>query len=178
MKVCVQLLIFLTANLPTQTELGGLFTSDGARRALLISVKNPYTGVVYANGQVPLNDPNIDPVALTAFKLLPTPNIPGAALTANNFQSLPATTDFENKGDGRADFVINPRQNGFFRYSERSASTFQPPNIPGLAGGNSAGTIMHTLVSSPRVTTGFYRPHRCWSSASVKHGHKAGKHLH
>jgi hypothetical protein len=131
----------LTANLPTQTELGGLFTADGTPTGTPIPVKNPYTGVVYANGQVPLNDPNIDPVALAAFKLLPTPNIPGAALTANNFQSLPASTDFENKGDGRADFVINPRQNGFFRYSQRGASTFQAANIPGLAGGNSAGTI-------------------------------------
>jgi hypothetical protein len=131
----------LTANLPTQTELGGLFTADGTPTGTPIPVKNPYTGVVYANGQVPLNDPNIDPVALATFKLLPTPNIPGAALTANNFQSLPASTDFENKGDGRADFVINPRQNGFFRYSQRGASTFQAANIPGLAGGNSAGTI-------------------------------------
>ena len=131
----------LTANLPTATELTGLFTSDGTPAGKPIPVKNPYTGVVYANGQVPLNDPNIDPVALTAFKLLPTPNISGVALTANNFQSLPATTDFENKGDGRADFVLNSRQNGFFRYSQRGASTFQPPNIPGSAGGNSAGTI-------------------------------------
>ncbi|HEY6846614.1 MAG TPA: TonB-dependent receptor [Terracidiphilus sp.] len=130
-----------TANLPTQTELGGLFTSDGTPGGTPIPIRNPYTGHVYTNGQVPLTDPNIDPLALTTFKLLPAPNIPGAALTANNFQSLPATTDFENKGDGRADFLINPRQSGFFRYSQRGASTFQPANIPGLAGGNSAGTI-------------------------------------
>jgi hypothetical protein len=83
----------LTANLPTQTELGGLITSDGTPTGTPLPVKNPYTGAVYANGQVPLNDPNIDPVALATFKFLPTPNIPGAALTANNFQSLPATTD-------------------------------------------------------------------------------------
>ncbi len=133
--------LLTTANLPTQAELGGLFTSDGTSTGNPIPVKNPYTGVIYANGQVPLNDPNIDLVALAAFHNLPAPNIPGAALTDNNFQYLPATTDFENKGDGRADFVINPRQNGFFRYSQRAASTFQPPNIPGLAGGNSAGTL-------------------------------------
>ncbi len=137
--------LLTTANLPTQAELGGLFTSDGTSSGTPIPVNNPYTGAVYANGQVPLNDPNINPVALAAFKNLPAPNIPGAALTANNFQYLPATTDFENKGDGRADFAVNPRQSGFFRYSQRSASLFQPPNISGLAGGNSAGTIFaHT----------------------------------
>jgi hypothetical protein len=73
--------------------------------------------VVYVNGQVPLSAPNIDPLALTAMNLLPLPNIPGAAITANNFQYLPATTDFENKGDARVDFVLTTTQNGFFRYS-------------------------------------------------------------
>ena len=133
--------LLTTANLPTQTELGGLFTSDGTPSGTPIPIKNPYTGVVYANGQVPLTDPNIDPLALTTFKLLPKPNIPGAALTANNFQYLPATTDFENKGDARVDFVLTSTQNGFFRYSQRAASTFQPPPYPGLAGGNSSGTL-------------------------------------
>jgi Carboxypeptidase regulatory-like domain/TonB-dependent Receptor Plug Domain len=133
--------LLTTANLPTQTELGGLFTADGTPSGTPIPIKNPYTGQVYANGQVPLTDPNIDPLALTTFKLLPLPNIPGAALTANNFQYLPATTDFENKGDARVDFVLTPTQNGFFRYSQRAAETFQPPNYPGLAGGNSSGTL-------------------------------------
>jgi hypothetical protein len=133
--------LLTTANLPTQTELGGLFSADGTPSGTPIPIKNPYTGQVYANGQVPLTDPNIDPLALTTFKLLPLPNIPGAALTANNFQYLPATTDFENKGDARVDFVLTPTQNGFFRYSQRAAETFQPPNYPGLAGGNSSGTL-------------------------------------
>jgi hypothetical protein len=131
----------MTANVPTEAEHGGFFTADGTASGTPIPIKNPYTGVVYANGQVPLTDPNVDPLALTAMKYLPLPNISGAAITATNFQFLPASTDFENKGDARADFVITPRQNGFFRYSQRGASTFQPGNIPGLAGGNSAGTL-------------------------------------
>ncbi len=130
-----------TANLPTQTELTGLFTTDGTPGGKPVPVKNPYTGVVYANGQVPLTDPNIDPVALAAFKLLPTPNIAGAAITANNFQYLPATTITDDKGDGRIDFTLSPTQSGFFRYSQRAGNTFQPPPYPGLAGGNSSGTL-------------------------------------
>src|SRR3984957_13831743 len=82
----------MTATLPTPTELTGLFPSDGTTAGTPVPVKNPYTGTVYANGQVPLTDPNIDPVALETFKYLPTPNIPGAALTAANFQYLPAAT--------------------------------------------------------------------------------------
>lgn len=133
--------VLTTATLPTATELTGLFTSDGTAGGTPIPVKNPYTGQVYANGQIPLNDPNIDPVALATFKLLPTPNIHGAALTATNFQYLPAAPVVDDKGDGRADFVRNDRQNGFFRYSQRAATFFQPPPFPGAAGGASNGTL-------------------------------------
>ena len=131
----------MTATLPTPTELTGLFTSDGTTAGTPVPVKNPYTGTVYANGQVPLTDPNIDPVALETFKYLPTPNIPGAALTAANFQYLPASTTTDDKGDARADYTLNSRQNGFFRYSQRAVTYFQPPPFPGIAGGNANGTL-------------------------------------
>ncbi len=130
-----------TATLPTATELTGLFTSDGTAGGTPVPVKNPYTNVVYASGQVPLNDPNINPVALAAFKLLPTPNIPGASLTAANFQYLPAAPTVDDKGDGRIDLVRNERQNGFFRWSQRAVTYTQPPSFPGLAGGNNNGTL-------------------------------------
>ena len=130
-----------TATLPTAAELNGLFTVDGTASGAPIPVKNPYTGVIYANGQVPLTDPNIDPIALAAFKLLPTPNIAAAALTAANYQYLPAAPTVDDKGDGRLDFVRNERQNGFLRYSQRAVSYFQPPPFPGAAGGNSSGTL-------------------------------------
>jgi hypothetical protein len=133
--------LLTTATLPTATELTGLFTSDGTPTGTPIAVKNPYTGLAYVNGQVPLSDPNINPVALAVFKLLPTPNIPGAALTAANFQYLPASTTTDDKGDARADFILNSTQNGFFRYSQRAVQFFQPPNYPGPAGGNNNGTL-------------------------------------
>ena len=130
-----------TATLPTAAELSGLFTVDGTAGGTPIPIKNPYTGVVYANGQVPLTDPNINPVALAAFKQLPLPNIAGAALTAANFQYLPAAPTTDNKGDGRIDFVRSEKQNGFVRYSQRAVTYFQPPPFPGAAGGNSNGTL-------------------------------------
>jgi hypothetical protein len=130
-----------TATLPTPTELTGLFTSDGTATGKPIPIKNPYTGVVYSNGQVPLNDANIDPVALETFKYLPTPNIPGAALTAANYQNLPAATTTDNKGDARADYILNSKQNGFFRYSQRGVVYYQPAPFPGIAGGNNNGTL-------------------------------------
>ncbi len=133
--------LLTTATLPTPTELTGLFTSDGTAGGKAIPIRNPYTGVVYENGQVPLGDPNIDPIALRTFADLPAPNIPGASLTAVNFQYLPATTTDDNKGDARADFILNQNQNGFFRYSQRAVTFFQPASFPGAAGGNNNGTL-------------------------------------
>ena len=131
-----------TATLPTEAELNGLFTVDGTASGTPIPIQNPYNkSIVYTNGQVPLNDPNIDPVALAAFKLLPTPNIPGAGLTAANFQYLPAAPTVDDKGDARVDFIRSDSQNGFFRYSQRAVTYFQPPPFPGAAGGNSNGTL-------------------------------------
>ncbi len=130
-----------TSTLPTPAELSGLFTSDGTTAGTPIPVKNPYTGVVYSNGQVPLSDPNMNPVALETFANLPAPNIPGAALTAANYEYLPASTTDDNKGDARADFTLNANQNGFVRYSQRAVTYFQPPPFPGPAGGNNNGTL-------------------------------------
>jgi hypothetical protein len=129
------------AVLPTPAELTGLFTADGTATGTPVPVKNPYTGVVYANGQVPLTDPNIDPVALAVFKVLPAPNIPGVSPTANNFQYLPASTDFDDKGDGRLDYIRSERQSFFFRYSQRAVQFYQPPSYPGPSGGNNNGLL-------------------------------------
>lgn len=97
--------------------------------------------MVYTNGQVPLSDPNINPVALATFKLLPAPNIPGAGLTAANYQYLPAAPTVDDKGDVRVDFIRNERQNNFARYCQRAVTYFQPPPFPGAVGGNSNGTL-------------------------------------
>ena len=141
-----------TAILPTAAELTGKFTVDGTASGTPVPIKNPYTGVVYANGQVPFTDANIDPVALATFKLLPTPNIAGAGLTAANYQYLPAAPTVDDKGDGRLDFVRNERQNGFVRYSQRAVSYFQPPPFPGNGGGNSNGTL---YARTRQIAAGF-----------------------
>src|SRR5580698_5811731 len=130
-----------TATLPTPAEQGGLFTVDGTATGTPIPIKNPYTGVVYTTGQVPLNDPNINPLAVQVLKQLPVPNIPGAGLTAVNFQYLPAAPTVDDKGDARVNFVRNQNQNGFVRYSQRAVTYFQPPPFPGPVGGNSNGTL-------------------------------------
>ena len=133
--------VLTQATLPTATQIKGLFTSDGTPNGTPIPLQNPYTGVQYTNGQIPLSDPNVNPLALKVLSLLPAQNIPGAAATGLNYQYMAPNTVLDDKGDGRLDFIVNPKQNGFFRYSQRGASFFIAPPFPGLAGGNSNGTL-------------------------------------
>jgi hypothetical protein len=133
--------VLTQASLPTPAERTGLFTSDGTAAGSPIPVKNPYTGVVYANGQVPLNDPNINALAVYVLGLLPANNIPGAAIAGNTFQYMGRNTTLDDRGDGRADFVVNPKQTGFFRYSQRAVSYYIDPPYPGIVGGNSNGLL-------------------------------------
>jgi hypothetical protein len=133
--------VLTQAILPNAVQATGLFTQDGTAGGTPILLQNPYTGVQYKNGQIPLNDPNINPLAVKVLSLLPAPNIPGAPLTANNFQYMGANTTIDDKGDGRVDFIRSSTQNGFFRYSQRAATFFIAPPFPGIAGGNSNGTL-------------------------------------
>lgn len=135
--------VLTEAELPTPAEDIGLFTKDGSTNDdpdNAVPVKNPYTGVVYTNGQVPLTDPNIDPMAVYVLSHLPAPNIPGAALTADNFQYMAPNTNTDDQGDGKVDFILNPRQAGFFRYSQRAVTWYTGPPFPGIVGGDSNGT--------------------------------------
>jgi hypothetical protein len=88
------------------------------------------------------------------LQYLPTPNIPGAALTAANYEYLPASTTTDDKGDARADYILNSRQNGFFRYSQRAVTYYQPPPFPGIAGGNANGTLYARTRQLAPVGTG------------------------
>jgi hypothetical protein len=133
--------VLTQAIVPTAAQSQGLFTYDGTATGTAIQLQNPYTGVQYANGQVPLTDPNVNALAVKVLTLIPGPNIPGAPITGNNFQYMAPNTALDDKGDGRVDFIVNSRQNGFFRYSQRSGSFFIAPPYPGLAGGNSNGTL-------------------------------------
>jgi hypothetical protein len=122
-----------TATVPDANQRAGRFTAP---------VMNPYTGVVYnvnpATGfaQVPTN--LINPLATLVMAALPLPNV---ATASNNFVSLPRGSLNDDKGDARYDGYFTPKLNAFFRYSERNVNIFDPPNIPGAAGGNSNSVV-------------------------------------
>ena len=125
--------ILATATLPDQNQKAGQFTAP---------VKDPYTGKVYlvdpttGYTNVPLN-----PLATLVMAALPLPNLAGGPGTANNYVSFPRGSLQSDEGDARYDGYLTSKLTAFGRYSERNVNIFDPPNIPGLAGGNSNSVV-------------------------------------
>ncbi|WP_236657337.1 TonB-dependent receptor domain-containing protein [Acidisarcina polymorpha] len=127
-----------TAVVPTPAQSQGIFTDPQGNP---IPLRNPITGAQYANGVIPAADQS--PFAAKVLSILQADAAPNTNVAAggSNFVSTPANTETVNKGDGRVDAYISPRSTAFARYSQDSWVYFLAPNIPGLAGGNSNGTL-------------------------------------
>jgi hypothetical protein len=127
-----------TSTLPTANQRNGLFylndnTSDPNSA---IPLRNPITGKTYA-GAIPTAD--MTPFARAVLAALPAPNVAGRL--SNNFAITPRGIINDDKGDGRIDHTFNERWSIFGRYSEHRQFLFDPPGIPGRAGGNSNGNV-------------------------------------
>lgn len=125
-----------SSTLPTVNQRNGLFylNDDPSNPNNAIPLQNPITGKKYL-GQVPTGD--MTSFAKAVFGALPNPNTGG--LLSNNFTITPRGTINDDKGDVRVDHTFNDRWSVFGRYSEHRGSIFDPPAIPGRAGGNSNG---------------------------------------
>jgi len=134
--------IFNNANtastLPTANQRNGLFyfNDDPSIATNAIPLKNPITGKTYV-GQIPRAD--MTQFARAVLDALPQPNVPGRI--ASNYAITPRGTINDNKGDARVDHTFNEHWTIFGRYSEHRLALFDPPGIPGRAGGNSNGNV-------------------------------------
>jgi hypothetical protein len=115
-------LSFLT--LPTADQRNGVFDRP---------IKNPYTGEIYSNGQVPRS--LITPFAQKVFSQLVAPTTSGIA---NNYQALPRIPTVDNKGDIRIDHYFSSKVTAFGRYSHRSFVQTDTPTIPLPIGADSS----------------------------------------
>jgi hypothetical protein len=116
-----------SSTLPTTAQRAGNFG---------IPLRNPVTGALYATGQVPATA--VTPFARAVLNALPLPTQAGIS---NNFAITPRGIINDDKGDGRVDHTFNERWSIFGRYSEHRGYIFDPPSIPGRAGGNSNGNV-------------------------------------
>ncbi|WP_260703518.1 TonB-dependent receptor [Edaphobacter flagellatus] len=127
-----------TSTLPSVNQRNGLFyLNDNATNPNnAIPLTNPITGKKYL-GQIPLAD--MTPFARAVIGALPTPN--NSAILSNNYAITPRGIINDDKGDGRVDHTFNDHWTIFGRYSQHQGYLFDPPGIPGRAGGNSNGNV-------------------------------------
>ncbi len=124
-----------SAVLPTLAQRLGTFGAG-------VPIKNPYTGVLYADGQVPSGD--IIKFASVVLAALPTPT---AAGNGANYTTLYKISDNRNKGDFKLDHYFTEKVRAFVRYDQSQFNVFDPGLIPGLAGGNGNGTQIVPIQS-------------------------------
>jgi hypothetical protein len=118
------------ATVPTTAMTQGNFSAYG------VAIANPLTGAPAPNGVIPASQ--YSPIAGAVLGALPAPNLPGLS---NNYESAPADTIYNDKGDFRYDYFISPKFTAFARYSQFDTRIFSPPNIPGPDGGNANGNV-------------------------------------
>ncbi|MDE1163023.1 MAG: TonB-dependent receptor [Acidobacteriaceae bacterium] len=152
--------------LPTANQRAGMFylNDDSSDPNNAIPLKNPITGQTYL-GQIPLTD--ITSFAQAVMGALPTNTSAGLA---NNYSYTPRGVINDDKGDVRIDHTFNQKLTVFGRYSQHAGYIFDPPGIPGRAGGNSNG---NTVIRNKNVAAGVtwaFRPNQIfdvrfgWSS--------------
>jgi hypothetical protein len=125
---------YTTATIPNVNQRQGIFTTTAGAP---VPLRNPVTGVVYANGVVPQSD--WTPLAKLVIAALPSPNVANAF--SNNYASLPKASLTDNKGDGRLDFSWSDRTTMFGRFSNHHGDIIDATSIPGDAGDGGNGTI-------------------------------------
>jgi hypothetical protein len=128
-------------TVPSLAERGGDFTDRG------LMIYDPATTDAQGNRQL-INPSNpsviptnrLDQIGLNIAALYPLPNVPGAGVS-NNFVYYPVATNDGNQGDIRIDHRINDGNQLFGHASVEDHPQFQPPPLPGLAGGCCGGNM-------------------------------------
>jgi hypothetical protein len=124
-------------TLPTQNELNGV---------LVVPVRNPITGAVYAAGS-PIPASAISPISqqiIGFFKQIPGLPVSGLAstgLATNDYSKLVPFTDNSDKGDVRLDYQQNNSSSWFVRVSDRKETGVNYPAILLPLDGQTNGTI-------------------------------------
>ena len=94
------------------------------------SIKNPSTGIVYANNFIPLGDVNATGAnILNFYKQYAAPNVTGTT-TANNFLFNPTRAVTEDAFDVKVDHRFSEIDSAFIRYSQARDSISQPGILP------------------------------------------------
>ena len=109
------------ATVPTAAQRNG---------QLGVPVRNPYTNVVYQDGNIPASQ--ITPFAKSVMDalVLPVTNPNAIGVVSNNYENLPKSKFYNDKFDVKIDHNFNSSLNAFVRISHRKVNNYEAPVIP------------------------------------------------
>ena len=112
-------------------QLGTVPTAAQRNGQLGVQVRNPFTGTLYTDGNIPTNE--ITPFArsVMAALALPVTNPNATGVGTNNFENLPRSQFYNDKFDIKLDHNFSQKLNGFVRISHRKVNNYEAPVIPG-----------------------------------------------
>ena len=129
-------------NVPTADQRNGIFTS---------AVKDPTTGLNFANNTIPSN--RIDPTAAAILALVPLPNQAGA----NNFIRIADITDNNDRLLTRLDLHLSPNDNVFARYIYSNRQRSIPGAFGGILDGTGTSAFGDQTIKTNGVVAGWTR---------------------
>ncbi|MBS1787705.1 MAG: TonB-dependent receptor [Acidobacteria bacterium] len=108
------------------------------------AVRNPLTGEVYADGNVPSNAITPFAKAVLAALPLPTTNATATGFVSNNYENLPRSKFYNDKFDIKLDQNFSERTTAFVRISHRKLNNYEAPVI-GAPVYSPANAFVHAL---------------------------------
>lgn len=92
-------------------------------------VRNPYTGELYADGNIPTS--LITPFAksVLAALVLPTTSQTATGVVSNNYENLPRSKFYNDKADLKIDQNFSAKTTAFIRLSHRKVNNYEAPVI-------------------------------------------------
>ncbi len=160
-----------SSTLPTNNQRNGLFylNDDTSNPANAIPLQDPITGRTFT-GNIPTAQWTL--FARNVVTALPAPTTSGLS---NNYTITPRGIINDDKGDIRVDHTFNQKVNVFGRYSQHAGYIFDPPSIPGPAGGNSNGNTSITNKSIAGGVTWAITPTKLFDARFGWSENKGGK---
>jgi hypothetical protein len=96
-----------------------------------VPVRNPFTGVVYADGNIPAGEITPFAKSVLAALVLPVTSPNATGFVANNYENLPKSKFYNDKFDVKLDHNFGTKLTGFARISHRKVNNYEAPVIPG-----------------------------------------------
>ncbi len=128
---------------------GNVMTADERRGVFTGTIRDPLTGLPFANNTIP--DGRIDPVARAIMALVPLPNTSGS----NNFIRQPNVEDESDRYLGRVDLRPGNNDTIFARYIYSDRFRFVPGWFGGVLDGTSTSAWGRNFLKSHGVVAGW-----------------------